>query len=120
MALKKLLAQSSVNYQLDGPNFPTSNLDATTRFEKLASNAIGILTIVAVLFFAIQIILAGFGFISSGHNEKEVEANSKKLTNSVLGLLIVVVAVGIGSLIARLLGLNNIFDINQMFINMGL
>ena len=111
----------STIYKIEGPGpNPTDVIDATTKFEKLVSNLIGVLTIVAVLFFAIQIIFAGFSFISSGGDEKVMETSRKKLTNGVLGLFIVVVAVGIGSLIAKLLGLNNIFDINQMFVDMGL
>ena len=111
----------STIYKIEGPGLnPTDSFNATTQFEKLVSNLIGVLTIVAVLFFAIQIIFAGFSFISSGGYEKVIETSRKKLTNGVLGLFIVVVAVGIGSLIAKLLGLNNIFDINQMFVNMGL
>lgn len=110
-----------ITYTIEGPGrIPPNNIEATTMLEKLASNIIGVLTIVAVLFFVIQIIFAGYSFISSGGDEKVMETSRKKLTNGVLGLFIVVVAVGIGSLIAKLLGLNNIFDINQMFINMGL
>lgn len=110
-----------IAYTLEGPGkIPSSGVEATTMLEKLASNLIGILTIVAVLFFVIQIIFAGYSFISSGGDEKVMETSRKKLTNGVLGLFIVVVALGLGSLIAKLLGLNNIFDLNQMFINMGL
>ena len=88
--------------------------------EKLASNFLGILTVVAVLFFTIQIIFAGYGFISSGGDEKMMETNRQKLTNGVLGLFIVVVSVGLVSLISKLLGLNNPLDLNQMFVNMNL
>ena len=114
----KLIA---IAYTLTGPGKnPTSGIEATTMFEKLVSNAFGILTIGAVLFFAIQIIFAGFGFISSGGDEKMMETNRQKLTNGVLGLFIVIVAVGIVSFIAKLLGLNDLLDVNKMFTNMGL
>jgi len=115
----KLLA---VKYILPGltDKSPTTNVEATTMFEKLASNLIGVLTIVAVLFFAVQIIFAGYSFMSSAGDEKVMETSRKKLTSGIMGLFIVVVSVGITSLIAKLLGLNNPFDINQMFINMNL
>ena len=120
MDLNKLIADKTYD-NLTGPGLnPTSGVEATTMFEKLASNLVGIITIVAVLFFAVQIIFAGYGFISSGGDEKEMETNRKKLTNGVLGLFIVIVAVGITSLIAKLLGLNNPLDINTMFNNFGL
>jgi hypothetical protein len=88
--------------------------------EKIISQIIGILTIVAVIFFAIQIILAGYNFISSEGDEKKIEMARKSLTNGVLGLIIVVVAVGLGSLLALLAGIPNVLDLNTMLTNMGL
>lgn len=115
----KLLADAT--YKISGSGLvPASNVEATTMFEKLISQIIGVLTLVAVIFFIIQIIFAGYGFLSSQGDEKKMETNRAKLTNGVLGFFIVVVAVGIGTLISKLLGLNNPLDINQMFINMGL
>lgn len=98
----------------------TDTADATTKFETYISNIIGILTIVGVLFFIIQIIFAGFGFLSSEGDEKKMEMNRSRLTNGVLGLFIIVIAVGLGSLIAKLLGFENPLDINTLFNNMGL
>jgi hypothetical protein len=37
-----------------------------------------------------------------------------------LGLFIVVIAIGLGTLISKLLGLNNPLDLQTMFTNMGL
>ena len=114
----KLLA---VKYTLTGPGtVPTTGVEATSMVEKLISQILGILTIVAVVFFVIQIILAGFGFMSSEGDEKKMETNRMKLTNGVLGLFIVIIALGLGTLISKLLGLNNPLDIQTMFTNMGL
>lgn len=119
--INKLLA---VQYKISGPRSadlnPTNNIEATTMTERLISQVIGVLTIVGVIFFAIQIILAGLGFMSSDGDEKKMEMNRSKLTNGVLGLFIIVIAVGIGSLIANLAGLENPLDINKMFNLMGL
>jgi len=112
----------TVKYILPGltDKSPTTNAQATTMFEKLASNLIGVLTIVAVIFFAVQIIFAGYSFMSSAGDEKVMETSRKKLTNGVMGLFIVIVAVGIASLIAKLLGLNDPLDIGAMFTSFGL
>jgi len=118
MALNKLLA---VQYTLKGPGLvPTSGVEATTMFEKLASQLVGVLTFFAVLFFIVQIILAGYGFLSSEGDEKKMEVNRTKLTNGVMGIFIVVIALGFGTLIAKLLGMNNPLNVQQMFTNMGL
>jgi len=98
----------------------TNNIDATTKFETYAGQIVGIMTIVAVLFFIAQIIFAGYAFISSQGDEKVMESTRKRLTEAVLGLTIVVVAIGLGSLLALLLGIPNVLDINSMFTKMGL
>lgn len=116
----KLLADKTYT-TLSGAGITVTNTaEATTKFEKYVSNIIGILTIVGVLFFAIQIIFAGFGFLSSEGDEKKMEMNRSRLTNGVMGLFIIIIAVGLASLIAKLLGFDNPLDINTLFNNMGL
>ena len=92
-------------YQLTGPGIQVTN--ATAQFETYAGQLVGALTIVAVLFFVAQIIFAGYAFISSRGDEKTMEATGKRLTEAVLGLTVVVIAIGLGSLLAMLLGIPN-------------
>lgn len=115
----KLLAD--VSYNLEGSTtIPTSGTEATTMAEKLLSNILGILTIVAVIYFVLQIIFAGYGFLSSEGDVKKMEMNRSRLTNGILGFFIIVVAIAVVSLLSQLLGLGNVLDLNQMFTNMGL
>jgi hypothetical protein len=88
--------------------------------EKIVGQVIGVLTIVAVVYFAIQIILAGYAYINSQGDEKNMAAARSRLTNGVLGITIVIVAVGLGSLIATLAGITNPLDLNALFTQMGL
>jgi len=120
MALNKtLLADKTFN--ITGPGLtPSSGIEATKMFEKLTSNILGVLTIIAFLFFAVQIIFAGYSFISSGGDEKVMETSRKKITNGILGIFIVVVSIGLTSLFAKLLGLKNPLDIGAMFTSFGL
>jgi hypothetical protein len=117
-----LLADASVPHSLGTLSGlgvdPGTN--GTLALEKIVSQVIGILTIVAVIFFAIQIIIAGYNFIAAEGDEKKMEAARQSLTNGVLGLVIVVVAVGLGSLLALLAGIPNVLDLNTMLSNMGL
>lgn len=106
-------------YTLTGPGVvPDAN--PTTQLETIISNTIAVLTVVAVIFFVLQIIFAGYAFISSQGDEKKLEIAKDRLTNNALGLFIVVVAVGLGALIAKLVGIPDILDLNQTFTNMGL
>ena len=105
----KLLA-----YQLTGPGIqPTAN--ATGQLEKILSAVIGLMTTIGVIYFAIQVILAGFTMISSQGDPKELEGAKKRLTTNVIGLGIIILAYGLGALIANLLGMRNIFDLTTFF-----
>lgn len=105
----KLLA-----YTITGPGIqPTT--DSVGQLEGIISNVLGVLTIIGVIFFTIQIILSGFSMMSSQGDPKELESAKKRLTNNVLGLAIIVLAYGLGALIASLLGMNSIFSLQSLF-----
>jgi hypothetical protein len=87
-----------------------------TQLEGILSMVLGFLTIVAVIYFVIQVILAGYAFISGQGDEKKIESARKKLTDGILGLTIVVIALGVSAFLAKLLGISNVFDLNS-FIN---
>jgi hypothetical protein len=89
--------------------------NGVTNLEKIINTGIGLLTLIGVLFFVFNIILAGYAFISSQGDEKKMAEARSRITNSVLGLAIVIMALAVASLIAKLLGLNNILDLNQVF-----
>ena len=115
-----LIAQKTT-YKLTGPGIdPNKYGTPVGTFEKLVSNIIGILTLVAVLWFALQIIFAGLGMIGAQGDEKKLEENRSKLTNGVLGLFIVVIAMGLTALLSKLLGLSNPFDLEPIFKGMDL
>jgi len=109
----KLLA---VAYDIDGPGIPVTDANASVGLaEKLISNVVGVLTIVGFLIFAIQIIFAGYNFLTAEGDKNKMEAARKKLTDGVLGIFIVVIALGFVSLIASLLGLGNVLDLKNFF-----
>jgi hypothetical protein len=116
--INQLLADVTIP-AIKGPGIdPGTN--GTLAFEKIVSQIFGVLTIIAVIYFAFQILMAGYNFISAQGDEKKIEMARQSLTNGVLGLVIVVVAVGLGSLLALLAGIPNILDLNTMLNNMGL
>jgi hypothetical protein len=117
MAPNHLLAD--VTYDpIVGPGIAVT--DPTTQLEKIISQGIGILTIIAVIFFSIQIIFAGYSFISAEGDSKKLEEARGSITNGILGLFIVIVAIGLGSLLASLFGIQNPLNLNQILTNMGL
>lgn len=89
--------------------------DGIGQLDNIISTVIGVLTLVAFIFFVLQIIFAGYSFISGQGDEKKVESARKRLTDGILGITIVVVAFGITALIAKITGLGNIFNLEEIF-----
>jgi hypothetical protein len=109
----KLLADAT--FKLQGSGVPvTSEEGAVTSLDTIISNAIGILTLIAVVFFAIQIIFAGYGFLASQGDPKKLEMARTRLTNGILGLVIVIIALGFTALISSLLGIEGAFNLETI------
>lgn len=98
---------------ISGPGIDPGANGALT-LEKIISQVFGVLTIIAVIYFAFQVIIAGYNFINSEGDEKKMEMARKTMTNGILGIVVVVVAVGLVSLIATLLGMPNILNLDTV------
>lgn len=64
----------------------------------------------AGIFFLIQILLAGFAYISASGDQKKTEAAWAKIYQSIIGLLIVSSAFVLTAVIGKLLGMDNILE----------
>lgn len=69
----------------------------------------------AGIFFVIQILLAGFAYISASGDQKKTEAAWSKIYQSIIGLVIVSSAFVITAVVGRLVGIDDILepDINK-------
>ena len=63
--LKTKITKSKVQVLILG-----NSVQATTALEKLISNVMGVLTIIAIIWFALQIILAGYGLMTAHGDPK--------------------------------------------------
>lgn len=107
-----LIAQ--LTYELEGPGLIPDIGNPAKPVEEFISQLIGILTIIGVIYFIIQIIFAGYAMMSSQGDPKKIEAGRSRLTNGILGLTIVVVALGVGAFIATLLGIKDPLNIQNL------
>jgi uncharacterized membrane protein len=86
-----------------------SNVDPATSpaaFTKVMSTALGILTVIAGLFFLFRLITAAFKWIGAGGNKDSLSSAQKQITSSLIGLVIVVLSYALVGLIGSILGLN--------------
>lgn len=81
-------------------------------FVQIISNIVGFLTVVAIIWFVFQFILGAMSWITSGGDAKAVESAKGKLTNAIVGIVIILVAMVIMSAIGALLGID-IFNLGE-------
>jgi hypothetical protein len=89
--------------------FETGKITKETAFQLLnevISVIVGLLTVIAGIWFIFQIIIAGYQWLSSGGDKASVAAARDKLTYSVIGLVIVVMAFAIVSIIGTIFGID--------------
>lgn len=81
--------------------------DAAGAFTNIISNIIGIMTIIAGIWFIFQFIIGAYGYMTAGGDQKRITDATSKITNALIGLVVIVAAYAIISLLGSLLG----FDI---------
>jgi len=93
-----------------------SPANAPSLFNKVLSTTIGLMTVVAAIFFTFQIIAGAISWMSAGGDKGAIEDARKRITNGIVGLVIVIAAVFIAQLIGYLIGFDIILNPAQ-FIN---
>lgn len=74
-------------------------------FSKIISMAIGILTLVAFIWFMFVLITGAIGIIGSGGDPKVLESSKKRITNGLIGLVVVIASIFIIDLIGMIFGI---------------
>lgn len=91
--------------KVTGNDIAASKENVGSQVNTLIGGIIGFLTILAALWFGIHFIMAGFKWISAGGDKTALETARSEITNSLIGLIIVVSAWIIMGVIGEMLGL---------------
>ena len=97
-----------------GPAVPTDPENGAALGESMAhliSVVIGLFTLAAGLWFLLQLILGGYNYMSAGGNKEKAQVASQKITQALIGLVIVVLAIFIINLLGYILNID--------FLNVG-
>lgn len=80
-------------------------------FSKIISMAIGVMTLVTFIWFLFILITGAISFMNAGGDSKALESSKKKITNGLVGLIIVIASVFIVDLIGTIIGIDylNVF-----------
>lgn len=77
-----------------------------TTFAGIISKAIGVITIVAGLWFFFQLIIAAFSWITSGGDAQKISDAQSRIINALIGLTLVVAAIAIMALVSKFFGID--------------
>lgn len=113
--MENLIAQDIRVGEITGPAGPLSNPgdQGGLLLANVLSAAIGILTIVAAIWFLFNIITGGIAIIGAGSDKAKVEGARTKITNGVVGLIVVFTAVMLVNFVTFLLGIEGPLAIAQ-------
>lgn len=109
--MQKLLALSKAqplgNITTPGGYQPgTSIQESTGAVEKLLSNVLVVLTIVASLAFAIMFLLGGLNWITAGGDKGKIDTAKKMMTSGAIGLIVIAVSYSIVWIVGKALGID--------------
>jgi len=91
---------------------PFGNLDlssvgeAASAFTSILSKIIGVMTVIAGIWFFFILIIGAFGFLTAGGDPKKIESATKRIGNGLTGLIIIVLAYALIWIIGGFLGLD--------------
>jgi hypothetical protein len=80
-------------------------------FTKFLSSTIGLMTIIAIIWFVFLMIMGAIGIISSGGDKASLESARKRITTGIIGFVVVVAAIFIVQLIGRFIGIPDLLDL---------
>ena len=125
MIINSLLAQYDLGTIGKRPGFgpwiaPLSgaNADPSILLSRIISNVLGVMTIGAGIWFLFQVIVAGYNYLSAGGDKARIENAGRKLTNSLIGIAIVVAAYGLIGILGTFLGVE-FLEIGKVFLRLN-
>lgn len=84
---------------------PTPTPIGAGGLDSLVSRVIDVMIGVAFLYFMFQIIFAGFGMLSSEGDKGKIEMSRNRMSQGIIGLIIVISAYTLTGLMLKILGL---------------
>lgn len=90
-------------------------LAASFIFSNFISSAIGLITIIGIIWFVFLFITGAISYMSAGGDKAAIESARKKIINGVVGLVIIAFGLLIIKLVGTLIGLPDILNFNILF-----
>lgn len=83
-------------------------------FDSVISTIIGLMTIIAFVWFTILFITGGLGIMTAGGDKQKLEDGRRKIVMGIVGVVVVIAGVFIIDLIGNLLGIPDILNPGEL------
>lgn len=95
-----------------------SGPDAAIVFQNVISITIGVITVVATIWFMVQLLTGALSIIGSGGDKNKVEQAKTKISSALVGLVVVIAGIFIVDLVGSLFGFS-ILNITAQIVSLG-
>lgn len=102
-----------------GPLGLENGEDPYSVFNKVLSGTVGVMTVIAFIWFIFVLLTGAYGIMQSGGDKQALEDSKKKIMNGLYGIIILIAAVFIIDLFGKLIGIPNILNPGEFVRNLG-
>lgn len=88
-------------------------------FGNTISTVIGVITVVGVIWFIVQLLTGAISIIGSGGDKNKLEQARAKIASALTGLVVIVAGIFIINLVATFLGIPSVLNVAQTIIDLG-
>lgn len=93
--------------------------NADVIFTQFISTAVGIIGLIAIIWFIFILTMGGIGLITSGGDKTATETAKKKITNGLIGLVVTLLGIFVIKFAGYILGIENLLNFPMMFNILG-
>ncbi len=93
----------------------TPGEEGVSIFSNFISSTIGLMTIIAIIWFVFSFFTGAIGIITAGSDKGALESSRKKIMTGVIGLVVTIAAIFVIRLLGILIGIENILNIESLF-----
>ena len=103
-------SQTTIGAPIEGIGELGTSANAPSLFSRILTMVIGLLTLIAGVWFIFLLITGGIAWMSSGGDQAKLTAARSKMFSGAVGLAIVVAALFLAEIFGGLIGLGDILD----------
>ena len=115
LAQINLYDPSTGNLKGFGPLGLEQNQDGVTVFATFISSAIGLITLIGIIWFIFIFITGALGIITSGGDKNSLEVAKKRITSGIIGIVVMLFAILIIGFMGTIFGLGEILNFQYLF-----